>query len=68
LRHCLQKPGSFFLRLSNQGPYFTTIKEDGDDNLLAKPILLLCQIPFNLAVTAIAEAILMNISAQQVPS
>ena len=37
-------------------------------NLLAKLMVLLCQILFNLATGAIAEAILMQFSAQQVLS
>ena len=37
-------------------------------NLLAKLMLLHRQILFNLAVAAIAEAILIQISAEQVPS
>ena len=37
-------------------------------NLLAKLMVLLYQILFNLAVAAVAEAILMQTSAEQVPS
>ena len=37
-------------------------------NLLAKLMVLLSQILFNLATADIAEAILMQISAEQVPS
>ena len=37
-------------------------------NLLAKLMVLHCQILFSLAIAAIAEAILMWISAEQVPS
>ena len=37
-------------------------------NLFAKLMVLLCRVWFNLAIAAIAEAILMQISAQQVPS
>ena len=46
---------------------FTDIEEDGI-NLLAKLVVLLQQILFTLATAAIAEAILMLISAEQVPS
>ena len=35
-------------------------------NLLAKLIMLLCQILFSLVILAIAEAILMQISSEQV--
>ena len=37
-------------------------------NLLAKLMMLFHQILFNLAITAVAEAILMLISPEQVPS
>ena len=37
-------------------------------NLLAKLMMLHCQILFSLAIAATAEAILMKISAEQVPS
>ena len=37
-------------------------------NLLERLMVLLRQILFNLAIAAIAEAILMQISAEQVPS
>ena len=37
-------------------------------NLLAKLMVLYHQIPFNVAIAAIAEAILMRTSAEQVPS
>ena len=37
-------------------------------NLFAKVMVLLHQILFNLAIAAVAEAILMQISAEQVPS
>ena len=37
-------------------------------NLLAKLMVLHCQIPFSLAIAAIAKAILMRTSAEQVPS
>ena len=37
-------------------------------NLLAKLVVLHCQILFSLAIAAMAEAILMWISAEQVPS
>ena len=37
-------------------------------NLLAKLLVFLRKIPFNLAIAAIAEAILMWISAECVPS
>ena len=36
-------------------------------NLLAKLMMLLHQIPFNLAIAGIAEAVRMRISAEQVP-
>ena len=37
-------------------------------NLLTKLIVLLLQLQFNLDVTVVAEAILMRISDEQVPS
>ena len=48
--------------VSKQGPSFTAIKEDevmtGDNlNLLVMLMLLLHQIPFNVAIAATAEAI-----------
>ena len=39
-----------------------------DLNLLAKLMMLHCQILFSLAIAATTEAILMKISAEQVPS
>ena len=62
------------LRVSKQGPCVTAIAKDGGDKrlvqleLVAKLIVLHRQILFSLAITAIAEAILMRISAEQVPS
>ena len=61
---------SFFESISNQCPCFTAIEEDeGNKRLtgtcLRSLIVLLCQILFNLAI---AEAILIRISAEQVSS
>ena len=44
------------------------ISDSYNMNLLAKLMVFLCRILFNLATAAIAEAILMRISAEQVPS
>ena len=38
-----------------------------DLNLLMKLMVLLCQILFNPVIAAISEAILMQVSAEQVP-
>ena len=59
-----------FFRVSKQGPCFIAIKEDGGDkrleqlNLLEKLMVFLRWILF-LAIAATAEAILMQISAEQ---
>ena len=63
----------FFL-VSKQGPCFTPIEEDGGDKRLAKlelaceAVVLHRQILLSLAVAAIAEAILMQTSVEQLPS
>ena len=60
-----------FLRIFKQGPCFSAIEKNGGDKRLfqlAKLIVLLRQILFNLATAATAEAILMRISAELVPS
>ena len=55
-----------FLRVSKQAACLTTKEEDGDDkrpaqlNLLAKLMMLLSQIIFNLVTDAMAVAILMR--------
>ena len=63
-----------FSRVSKQGPCVTAIKGEGGDKrlvdleLACKPMVLNCQVLFNLATAATAEAILLWISAEQVPS
>ena len=65
----------FFFRVSKQGPCFTSIKEDGGDKRLVQ-LELACKAdgvaspdPVQSGtIAAIAEAILMQIYAKQVPS
>ena len=75
LKHLVSKAWIifFFFRISKQGPCFTAIDEDGGDKRLVQ-LELACkadgfarQILFGLAIAAIAEAILMRISDEQVP-
>ena len=63
-----------FFRVSKQGPCFTAIKEDGDDKRLVAQLELLCKAdgvappdPVLVFSIAIAEAILIWTSAEQVP-
>ena len=63
-----------FFRVSKLGPCFTAIEEDGGDKRLVQ-LELACeadgvaqQTLFNLAFAAVAEAVLMQASAEQVPS
>ena len=57
-----------FLGVSKQGPCFTATDLLCSVNLLAKLMVLHCQILFSLAIAAVAEAILMRTSAEHVPS
>ena len=77
VRHLIYKPGSYFFppffSVSKQGPCLTAIERDGGGKRLAqlelvKPTVSLRQILFNQAIAAIAEAVLMRISAKQVLS
>ena len=56
-----------FFRVSKQGPCLTAMEENRGDKILAhllvKLMVLLCQILFYCAIAAIAQAILMWISA-----
>ena len=62
------------MSVRKQGPCFTAIEESGGDkrflslNSRGKLIVSFCQILANLAIAVVAEAILMRISAEQVPS
>ena len=61
-----------FFRVSKQGPCFTAVEEDGGDKRLVR-LELACkadghhQILFSLAIAAIADAILIQTSAEQMP-
>ena len=63
-----------FFRVSKQGVCFTAIEEEGSYKRLAdlelayEALSVDRQILFSLAITVIAEEILMQISAEQVPS
>ena len=62
------------MSVRKQGPCLTAIEESGGDkrflslNSRGKLIVSFCQILANLAIAVVAEAILMRISAEQVPS
>ena len=69
-------PQALGFRVSKQGPCFTALGQDGGDKRLVelelvelvKLMVLLCLILFHLVIASIAEAILMWISAEQMPS
>ena len=64
----------FFFRVNKQDPFFKALEQGSVTrdlqrlNLLAKLMVFHCQILFSLVIAAIAEAILMRTSAEQVPS
>ena len=82
LRHLASKALILFLiylfmiifLVSNHGPCFTAVEEDGGDTrlveveLLAKLIMLHRQILFSLAIAIIAVAILMRTAVEQMQS
>ena len=55
------------LRVSKEGPHFTAIQEDGGNKRPVELMVLHHQILFSLAIVAIAEAVLMQTPAEQVP-